>query len=55
MDGVYVGDTPLADLPLLRGEHTITATLPDGQVVERTVQVDADSRHFGFGPDEVGR
>jgi type II secretory pathway predicted ATPase ExeA len=50
VDGVLVGETPLADLPLVPGPHTITATLPSGQIFERTVEVSAESRHFAFGP-----
>ncbi len=50
VDGVALGETPLAGIPLLSGRHTITATLPDGRVEERVVEVDAENRFFSFGP-----
>ena len=50
VDGIPLGETPLAGLPLLPGPHVIRATLPDGRILERTVEVSPDSRHFSFGP-----
>jgi len=48
IDGVDVGETPLAGIPVLPGPHTFRATLPDGRVVERTVDIAADNRHVSF-------
>jgi hypothetical protein len=50
VDGVYVGLTPLADVRLTPGAHQIRARLPDGQVVERNVQVNSANRHIAIGP-----
>ena len=48
IDGVEVGETPLAGIPLRPGPHTFRATLPDGRVLERTVEIDPDHRHVAF-------
>jgi MSHA biogenesis protein MshM len=48
VDGVEVGETPLAGIPLLPGPHTFRAELPDGRIVERRVEIDAANRHVVF-------
>jgi MSHA biogenesis protein MshM len=48
IDGVDVGETPLAGIPLRPGPHAFRAELPDGRIVERTVEIDADHRHVAF-------
>jgi len=48
VDGVEIGETPIAGVPLLPGNHVFKAKMPDGRVVERTVQISADSRHVTF-------
>jgi hypothetical protein len=48
VDGVGVGETPIAALPLAPGPHRFTAQLPDGRVVERDVVIDADNRRVVF-------
>ena len=40
--------TPLANVPLRPGPHTFRAHLPDGRVLERTVEIDASHRHVAF-------
>ena len=39
LDGRSVGETPLGDLPVSPGSHRVSATLPDGRVLERKVEV----------------
>jgi type II secretory pathway predicted ATPase ExeA len=48
IDGVDVGETPLAGIWLRPGPHTFRAQLPDGRLVERTVEVDEANRHVVF-------
>lgn len=48
VDGVSVGETPLAGLPLLGGEHTFRAHMPDGRVLEQVVDVSAENRFVTF-------
>ncbi len=48
IDGVDVGETPLAGIPLRPGPHTFRAQLPDGRLVERTLEIDAQHRHVVF-------
>jgi type II secretory pathway predicted ATPase ExeA len=38
VDGRRVGQTPLGDLPLAPGTHRVTARLPDGRVLERSIE-----------------
>jgi type II secretory pathway predicted ATPase ExeA len=52
VDGVYVGLTPLADVKLTPGAHRIRARLPGGEVIERSVTVDAGNRHIALAPGE---
>jgi type II secretory pathway predicted ATPase ExeA len=55
VDGEPLGETPLAGVPLATGPHTFRARMPDGQVVERVVEIDAENRFvvFGEGPAAV--
>jgi MSHA biogenesis protein MshM len=48
IDGIDVGETPLAGVPLRPGPHAFRAHLPDGRIVERTVEIDAANRHDVF-------
>jgi MSHA biogenesis protein MshM len=48
IDGIDVGETPLAGIPLRPGPHAFRAELPDGRIIERTVEIDADHRHVSF-------
>ena len=48
VDGVEVGVTPLAQVPLAAGPRQIRARMPDGRVVERVVEVDAETRFVAF-------
>jgi MSHA biogenesis protein MshM len=48
IDGIDVGETPLAGVPLRPGPHAFRAYLPDGRIVERTVEIDAANRHVAF-------
>ncbi len=48
VDGLVVGVTPLAGLPLLPGPHVIRARMPDGRTLERRVEVGPETRHFSF-------
>jgi type II secretory pathway predicted ATPase ExeA len=48
IDGIEVGETPLAGVPLRPGPHAFRAHLPDGRIVERTVEIDAANRHVVF-------
>jgi hypothetical protein len=50
VDGVDVGVTPLAGLPLLPGRHTFQARMPDGRVLEQVVEIGPGARHVAFGP-----
>lgn len=48
VDGIEVGETPLAGVPLRPGPHSFRAELPDGRIVERRVEIDAAHRHLVF-------
>ncbi len=48
VDGVDLGPTPIAGIPLLGGQHRFRARLPDGRVVERMVDVSAENRFIVF-------
>ncbi|NNL86474.1 MAG: AAA family ATPase [Myxococcales bacterium] len=52
VDGVYVGLTPLADVKLTPGAHRIRARLPGGEVIERSINVDAGNRHIALAPGQ---
>lgn len=44
IDGVYLGESPLPDIPLRRGDHLFRARTPDGRLIERTIHIDASIR-----------
>jgi len=48
VDGVEVGETPIAGVPLAPGNHVFRARMPNGRVIERTVQIGAGTRHVTF-------
>jgi hypothetical protein len=48
IDGRLVGETPLADVPLAPGPHRFVATLPDGRVLERVVEVRPGNTNVAF-------
>jgi type II secretory pathway predicted ATPase ExeA len=48
VDGIDLGATPLANIPLLAGEHSFRAKMPDGRVIERTIEIDAERRFITF-------
>ncbi|HBZ68823.1 MAG TPA: hypothetical protein DEP35_03365 [Deltaproteobacteria bacterium] len=48
VDGVDVGETPIAGVPLVPGNHVFKARMPDGRVVEKTVQIGAGTRYVTF-------
>jgi type II secretory pathway predicted ATPase ExeA len=48
VDGEEVGITPLAGVPLGPGPHRFEARFPDGQVVERVVEIDEVNRFVVF-------
>ena len=48
VDGIDLGATPLANIPLFAGEHSFRARMPDGRVIERRVEIDAERRFVSF-------
>ena len=48
VDGIPVGQTPIAGLPLLSGYHDFEARFPDGRVVRRQVEVGPETRSIVF-------
>jgi hypothetical protein len=48
IDGVDMGMTPRAGIPLLPGPHRFRARMPDGRVLERTVEIGPRNRHVVF-------
>jgi type II secretory pathway predicted ATPase ExeA len=53
VDGVYLGATPLKDVPLLPGEHVFRTRFADGRVVEQRIQVGPDSRRIDLVPERA--
>ena len=53
VDGEPLGETPLAGVPLAAGPHTFRARMPDGRVVERVVEIDAENRFIVFHEDSA--
>jgi hypothetical protein len=45
VDGTNLGETPIAGVPLAPGSHVFKARMPDGRVIERTVQIGAETRY----------
>ena len=50
LDGNPVGETPLGELSLAPGPHVVTARLPDGSVIERSVEAKAGDLYLVFPP-----
>ena len=48
VDGIDLGVTPLANIPLLAGVHSFRVRMPDGRVIERTIEIDAERRFISF-------
>jgi type II secretory pathway predicted ATPase ExeA len=48
LDGKPVGETPLGELAVAPGPHVVTATLPDGRVIERSVEAGAGDLYLVF-------
>lgn len=48
VDGIELGETPLAGIGIPAGPHTFRARMPDGSVREQTVEIDAINRHVVF-------
>jgi len=48
VDGIDLGVTPLANIPLFAGAHSFRARMPDGRVIERTIEIDAERRFISF-------
>jgi len=48
LDGTPVGETPLGELRVEPGSHVVSAHLPDGRVVERTVEARAGDVYVVF-------
>jgi len=48
VNGVDLGPTPIAGIPLLAGRHRFRARMPDGRVLERDVDVSAENRFIVF-------
>jgi hypothetical protein len=48
VDGIDLGVTPLANIPLFAGAHSFRVRMPDGRVIERTVEIDAERRFISF-------
>ncbi len=48
VDGIDLGATPLANIPLFAGAHSFRVRMPDGRVLERTIEIDAETRFISF-------
>ena len=48
LDGRPVGETPLGELAVAPGLHVVTATLPDGRVLERSVEARVGDLYLVF-------
>ena len=48
VDGIDLGATPLANIPLFEGVHAFRVKMPDGRVIERTIEIDAHRRFISF-------
>jgi hypothetical protein len=46
VDGVDVGRTPIASIPLIPGDHIFRARMADGRIVERVVRIHEDNRQI---------
>jgi hypothetical protein len=48
VDGIELGETPLAGIGIPAGPHTFRARMPDGSIREQVVEIDATNRHVVF-------
>ena len=48
VDGRQLGETPIAGVPLVPGNHVFKARMPDGRILEKTVQIGAETRYVTF-------
>jgi len=48
VDGIDLGATPLANIPLFRGEHSFRVKMPDGRMIDRIIEIDAERRFISF-------
>jgi hypothetical protein len=48
VDGIDLGATPLANIPLFAGEHSFRVKMPDGRMIDRTIEIDAERRFISF-------
>jgi hypothetical protein len=48
LDGRPVGETPIGELPVTPGPHRLRATLPDGRVIERSIEARAGDLYVVF-------
>jgi len=48
LDGKPVGETPLGELAVAPGPHVVTAKLPDGRVIERSVEAHVGDVYLVF-------
>ena len=48
IDGIDLGATPLANIPLFRGEHSFRIKMPDGRMIDRIIEIDAERRFLSF-------
>ena len=48
LDGRPVGETPLGELAVAPGPHVVTATLPDGRVLERSFEARGGDLYLVF-------
>ena len=48
LDGKPVGETPLGELSVAPGPHVVTATLPGGRVIERSVEARSGDLYLVF-------
>jgi hypothetical protein len=48
VDGLRIGLTPLAGVPLSPGQHVFRAKMPDGRILERSIRIGPEHRHVTF-------
>ena len=48
IDGVEIGETPLANVPVAAGRRRFRARMPDGSVMQRTIDVNAETERVVF-------
>ena len=48
IDGIDLGATPLANVPLIAGKHAFRVKMADGRMIERTIEIDAERRFISF-------